>query len=80
MVGSIRTTVPASPNVVFHLQRLQQAAGFSMVTFDTDDDPSGQTIHGSGPKANEASGIAHRMASMIDECTAAVTSYLRPAI
>ncbi len=51
-----------------------------MVAFDTDDDLSGQAIHGRRAEANETSGIAHRMASMIDDCTTVVTSYLRPAI
>ena len=88
MVGLISTivrrpgsvTASANPNLVDQLQRLEQAAGYSMVAFDNDDDLSGQTIHTSRPEVNETSGIAHRMASMIDECTTAVTSYLRPAI
>lgn len=88
MVGLISTivrrpgsvTAAANPNLVDHLQRLEQAAGYSMVAFDTDDDLSGQTVHAGRPEANENSGIAHRMAVVIDECTTAVTSYLRPAI
>ncbi len=44
--------------------RLEQAAGFSMVAFDTDDDLGEQT-HScrQDSETNEASGIAHRMAS-----------------
>jgi hypothetical protein len=88
MVGLISTivrrpgsvTASANPNLVDQLQRLEQAAGFSMVAFDPDDDLSGQTVDASRAEANETSGIAHRMAAMIDECTTAVTSYLRPAI
>ena len=88
MVGLISTivrrpdsiTASANPNLVDQLQRLEQAAGFSMVAFDTDDDLSGQTHHSRRVETNETSGIAHRMASMIDECTTVVTSYLRPAI
>jgi hypothetical protein len=87
MVGLISTIVrrpesatAANPHLVDQLQRLEQAAGFSMVAFDTDDDLGAQTIHAGRTETNEFSGIAHRMASMIDECTTAVTSYLRPAI
>jgi hypothetical protein len=88
MVGLISTivrrpdaaTASVNPHLVDQLQRLEQAAGFSMVAFDTDDDLGGQIIHAGRTETNEVSGIAHRMASMIDECTTAVTSYLRPAI
>lgn len=88
MVGLIGTIVrrrdvtssPVNPYLVDQLQRLEQAAGFSMVAFDTDDDLSGQPgFGGKAEEANDGTGIARRVASMIDECTSAVTSYLRPA-
>lgn len=77
-------TASANPALVDHLQRLEQAAGFSMVAFDTDDDLSAQAQHDElwqgEAGAKEGGGVTHRVVSLIDECTAAVTSYLRPAI
>jgi hypothetical protein len=86
MVGLISTIVghreaSVNPNRVAQLQRLEQAAGFSMAAFDTDDDLTAQPdVEEKVEAPNDSTRIAHRMAAMIDECTSAVTSYLRPAI
>ena len=85
-----RIAAPVAHQALDQLQRLEQAAGFSMVAFEAEDDQPEQPVHaglwdgeapsGIEPSSNEAPGMAHRMASLIDECTAAVTSYLRPAV
>jgi hypothetical protein len=90
MVGLISTIVGRrstetslkSTYAVEQLQRLEQAAGFSMAAFESDDDlrdvVKDTPLHDAAERTEQ--GVTHRVASLIDECTAAVTSYLRPAI
>jgi hypothetical protein len=90
MVGLISTIVGRhsteasrkSTYAVDQLQRLEQAAGFSMAAFESDDDLRDEVTDSPLLETTERTeqGVTQRVASLIDECTAAVTSYLRPAV
>jgi hypothetical protein len=89
MVGLIsvisRQAVSGVPPGFDQLQRLEQAAGFSMVAFETEDDLDEQPMgyaglwEGENSSSSDARGVTHRVAALIDDCAAVVTSYLRPA-
>lgn len=75
----------ATPPGMDQWHRLEQAAGFSMVAFEAEDDVEEQLASHAGlwdgeiPGASEAHRLPGRMAALIDDCAAVVTSYLRPA-
>lgn len=89
MVGLIsvisRQAVSGVPPGFDQLQRLEHAAGFSMVAFETEEDLAEHPAdyaglwEGENPSLKDAPGVTHRVASLLDDCAAVVTSYLRPA-